>query len=229
MTELGRILRRAWGIAVFAVRYELRIWRSLGIWLFRLRTVPPGARAHRYAGPVTPFMIVFIAVSAVELPVLHLLLPWEAVRLIVDILSVWGLFWMIGLLASVRVHPHLVTDEGIWVRYGLSVDVMVPWDAVASVRSQGRGVEGGRTVHYEQTPAGRVASVLVMKQTTVDLVLRGPTVFEDLPRHGDEPVVELRLYADDPAALVADLRERLGVAEAAGPAAAGRPGTDRAR
>lgn len=44
------------------------------------------------------------------------------------------------------------------------------------------------------------------KQTTVDLVLRGPTVFEDLPRHGDDPVRELRIYADDPAELVADIR-----------------------
>jgi hypothetical protein len=228
MTNLGPTLGRLWRGAVFVVRYEMGIWRSLVMWLFRLRTGPPGARPHRYAGPVTPVLIVFIAVSAIELPIVHMLLPWETVRLIVDIISVWGLFWMIGLLASVRVHPHLVTDEGIWVRYGTSVDVMVPWDAVASVRSHGRAVERGKTVHYEQTPAGRVVSVLVMKQTTVDLVLRDPTVFEDLPRHGDEPVVELRLYADDPGPLVSEIRERLGTSGTAGRGGAG-SGLDRAR
>lgn len=209
MSTLWRYLRTAVRFAVFAVRYEMRIWRSLGVWLLRRRTVPAGARGHGYAGAITPLMIVFIAVSAVELPVLHFLLPWETVRLIVDLLSIWGLLWMVGLLAAIRVHPHLVTDEGIRVRYGFSIDVMVPWDAVASVRAQARGAERSRTVQYEQTPVGRVASVLVAKQTTVDLVLRGPTVFEDLRRHGDDPVMELRIYADDSAKLVADIREML--------------------
>ena len=57
------------------LRYELGIWRSLAVWLLRLRRVPAGATAFSYAGVVTPLFIVFIAVSAIELPVLHLLLP----------------------------------------------------------------------------------------------------------------------------------------------------------
>jgi hypothetical protein len=207
MSTIGRFLRTAWRFLFVAVRYEIRIWRSLGIWVLRLRTVPPGGHAHRYAGAITPLMIVFIVVSAIELPILHLVLPWETVRLIADALSIWGLLWMVGLLAAMRVHPHIVTDEGIRVRYGFSVDVTVPWSAVASVRSKGRMLEKGRTVQCEQTSAGLVASVAVAKQTTVDLVLREPTV---LPAIGGEPVIELRLYADDPAALVADIREELG-------------------
>lgn len=215
MSALNRILARLWRIAVIAVRYELNIWRSLGIWVLRLRTVPPGARGHRYAGAVTPLMIVFIVVSAVELPIVHFLLPWETVRLVVDIISVWGLLWMVGLLAAVRVHPHFVDEKGIRVRYAFSVDVRVPWEAVASARSRARTVETGRTVQCEQTAAGAVVSINVMKQTTVDLVLREPTVL-DLPQAGGQPVVELRLYADDPAALVADIRDRLAAATAGG-------------
>lgn len=226
MTSLWRFVRRAGRVAVIAVRYEIRIWRSLGVWVLRLRTVPPG-RAHRYAGAITPLMIVFIAVSAVELPILHFVLPWETVRLIVDVLSIWGLLWMIGLLAAIRVHPHIVTDEGIRVRYGFSVDITVPWSAVASVGSKGRMLEKGRTVQCEQTPEGLVASVAVSKQTTVDLVLREPTAL-NLPRPGDEPVVELRFHADDPAPLVGDIRERLGESDAANRGSAG-SGLDRTR
>jgi len=146
MSTLGRYLHPAVRLAVLAVRYELRIWRSLGVWLLRRSTVPAGARGYGYAGILAPLMIAFTAVSAVELPILHFLLHWEAVRLIVDLLSLWGLLWMVGLLAAIRVHPHYVTDKGIRVRYGFSIDVMVLWEAVASVRAQTRGVERSQTV-----------------------------------------------------------------------------------
>ena len=39
------------------------------------------------------------------MPILHLLQPWKTVRLIVDIARVYGLLWMFGLLAIVRVDP----------------------------------------------------------------------------------------------------------------------------
>ncbi len=45
-------------------------------------------------------MAAFIFVSVLELVVVHLLLPWETVRLIADVLSIWGLVWMVGFLAS---------------------------------------------------------------------------------------------------------------------------------
>jgi hypothetical protein len=199
----------------FAVRYELGIWRSLGTWLLQLRTVPAGGRAHPYAGPITPLMTAFIVVSALELPILHLLLPWAMVRLIVDVLSAGGLLWMIGLLAAVRVHPHVVTDEGIRVRYSFSVDVTVPWSAVVSVRSRVRMLDRKGTVQCEQTATGAVLSIAMARQTTVDIVLTNLTALH-LPDTGDEPVVELRIYADDPAALVADYRARIG-SGAAGP------------
>lgn len=228
MNQLWWLIRTGCRFLVIAVRYELRIWRSLGVWLLRRPTVPPGTRGYAYAGAVTPMLLVFIALSAVELPVLHLLLPWEAVRLLVDLLGIWGLLWMIGLLAALRVHPHLVTDDGIRVRYGSSVTVTVPWSAVAAVRSRGRMLEKSRTVQYGQTPAGLVASVAVAKQTTIDLVLREPTVLSGI---ADKPVIELRLHADDPKALVADIRNLLGESgtSGVGPAGEAGPGLDRAR
>ena len=36
---------------------------------------------------------------------MHFLIPWEAVRIALLAVSVWGLVWMIGLLASLNVHP----------------------------------------------------------------------------------------------------------------------------
>jgi hypothetical protein len=73
------------------------------------------------------------------------------------------------------------------------------------------------TVQCEQTAAGAVLSVAVGRQTTVDIVLRNPTVLP-FPNTKDEPVVELRIYADDPVALVADIRQ---------PISSGAAGADR--
>jgi hypothetical protein len=198
---------RGWGLARKAVTYEWRMWRSLFVWMLRLpRVSGPGAQPFGYAAMLTPLFIVFIAVSAIELPILHLLLPWEKVRLVANVLGVYGLFWMIGLLAAMRVHPHVASDDGLRIRYGFGVDASIPWDAIADVRSRGRSVEKIRTVQCEQTEAGLVVSVAVNKQTNVDLVMREPTIFEALPQTKDEPVVELRVYVDDPKAFVAWVR-----------------------
>ena len=206
------VLARVWALARTAVTYEWRMWRSLFVWVLRRpRVNGPGAQAFSYASMLTPLFIVFIAVSAIELPILHMLLPWEKVRFVADLLSVYGLFWMIGLLAAMRVHPHVATDDGLRIRYGFGVDVSIPWDAIAAVRTKGRSVERIRTVQCEQTDSGFVVSVAVNKQTNVDLVLREPTIFEALPQTNDEPVVELRVYVDDPKEFLA--RVRAGIPE----------------
>jgi Bacterial PH domain len=209
--------RRAWALARKAVTYESRMWKSLFVWVLQLpRVKGPGAQAFSYASMLTPFLIVFIAVSAIELPILHMLLPWETVRFFADLAGVYG--QIIGLLAAMRVHPHVAGDEGLQIRYGFGVDVSIPWDAVAGVGSRARSVAKVRTVQCEQTAAGLVVSVAVNKQTNVDLVMREPTIFEALPQTNDEPVVELRVYVDDPKAFVARVRD--GITE---------PGLDRTR
>jgi hypothetical protein len=212
MASTRTALVRIWALARKAVTYELAMWRSFFVWVFRLpRVKEPGAQAFSYTAMLTPLFIVFIAVSAIELPILHLLLPWEKVRFVADLLGVYGLFWMIGLLAAMRVHPHVASDAGLRIRYGFGVDATIPWDAIAGARSHGRSVQRVRSVQCEQTGAGLVVSVAVNKQTNVDLVMREPTIFEALPQTNDEPVVEVRVYVDDPKAFVA--RVRAGIPE----------------
>jgi hypothetical protein len=199
---------KALSLARRMAAYESWMWRSLFRWVTRRPVAPgPNGQPFRWAGTLTPLMIVFIAVSAIELPILHLLLPWKVVRLVVDILSVYGLLWMNGLLATLRVYPHVATDDGLRVRQGIAVDFTVPWEAVAAVRSRNRPVEG-KGVQIERSETGVIAQVGVMKQTTVDLVLREPTVIA-LPQTDGEPVIEVRLYADDADALVRRARRHL--------------------
>ena len=193
--------------ARWLIRMEIGIWRSLFFWV--TRRVPgadSGVRAFSYSRQITPIIGAFIFVSLIELPVVHLLIPWDVVRLVVVILSVWGLLWMVGLLASMKVFPHLLGERELRVRYGHGLDVPVPWDAVASVGAARGSVASGKSAVVEDG----VLSVPVMKQTRVEVRLREPTALP-LP-DGIEEVTAVRLYADDPRGFVAAARELVPVA-----------------
>jgi len=192
------------GLLRRALAFEAGIWRSLHRWV-RRRPDVDDAEPHPYAGSLTPVLWGFIGVAAVEIPALHLLLPWPAVRPVALVLGGWGLVWMVGMLAALKVPPHTVGRPGLRIRHGFAVDLTVPWEAVAAVRYRTRSVEGMRTVQVAGTGAGRALSVVVGSQTNVDVVLRRPLRFA-VPRAADEPVTEVRLFADDARALVARLR-----------------------
>ncbi|WP_245718696.1 PH domain-containing protein [Micromonospora rhizosphaerae] len=198
-----------------AVVYEVGMWRSLFRWLLRRPLVlPPGAEAFSYIGVVKPILVTFIVLSAIEIPIFDLIIrhtvPWPSVRDAALGLGIWGLLWMIGLFASLRIHPHVADAAGLRVRNGFSVDFMVPWAAVARVEARYRSLPSSRTVQLELDDAGAVLNVGTGKQTSVDVVLREPLSVR-LPKGPSEPVREIRLYADDPAALVALTRRHLAV------------------
>ncbi|SNS46674.1 hypothetical protein SAMN04488107_2684 [Geodermatophilus saharensis] len=207
----GELLRRA-------VAFEMGTWRSLWRWVRRRPDVPPGAEAFPYASAAAPVLWTFVVLSAVEIPLVDWLLPWPSLRVALLVVGGYGLLWMIGLLASMRVHPHVVDGAGLRVRSGSAVDVRVPWEAITAVRVRRRSVEGSRTVVVAEEGGRRAVSVTVVSSTQVDVELRTPTVLP-LARTGGRPVDELRLAADDPAALVRRLRAGI-VEEAAGRAAA---------
>ncbi|MGC5022918.1 PH domain-containing protein [Micromonospora sp. DT47] len=195
------------------VAYEVGMWRSLGRWILRRPvTVPPGAAAFGYSGVVTPILGVFIGLSAIEIPVFDLILrhtvPWEWVRKAALGLGIWGLLWMIGLLASLRQHPHVVGEDGLRVRNGTSVDILLPWSAVAAVSARYRSLPSSRTIQLEQEDGAAILNVGTGSQTSVDVVLREPLAVP-LPAGPSAPVTELRCYADDPDALVARVRRHL--------------------
>lgn len=204
MTAAVRLARRL-------VRAELRLYWALARWVLRRPDVPDGATGFRHVGVVLPVLWTFIVLSAVEFVVLHLVLPWPTVRLVVDVLSAWGLLWMLGLTAALSVRTHVVDGAGLLVRNGLSTDVRVPWAAVSAVGVRRRQRQQSRALQLDRGEAGTVLNVVAGSQTNVDVTLREPLQL-DLPG-GRESVTGLRFYADDPAALVSAARGRLGAPE----------------
>ena len=196
------------------VMFELSLYRSLFRWVTRRPDVPPDARAFAYFGAVAVVVWAFIIVSAVETVVFHVILPWEVVRLVVDIVSIWGLLWMFGYAASLNVYPHLVGDSGVRVRNGTGTDFTVPWDAIASVGVRERSRDRSRAVqvdHDETGDKGDAVHVVMSSRTNVELRLRRPLV---VPLHkGDETVTEVRFFADDARGLASRVRAHLAERE----------------
>ncbi|MBM0230927.1 hypothetical protein JNW91_02965 [Micromonospora sp. STR1_7] len=199
----GQLLRRA------AVT-EAAMWRSLYLWA-RRRPLPlgPGDEPFGYLGVVKPILGIFIGLSVVEIPIFDLIVthvvPWRPARWIVLVLGVWGVLWMVGLFASMTIHPHVVGDRGLRVRLSSGIDIFIPWTDVEALRKRYRSLPSSRSVQVEQEGDRRVLHIPVGSQTSIDVLLRRPTTF-DLPKGRSAPMNELRLYADDPDGLLRSAR-----------------------
>jgi hypothetical protein len=157
---------------------------------------------------VVPVIWAFIGVSAVELVAVHLILArWPTVQLAALVVGVWGLLWMLGLLAGVKVFTHLVTPHGLRVRSGSSLDALLPWNAVEQVRTRRRDLERNRRVLLEEGERGTVLQVAQMKQTNVEVRLSRPVSLRVQDR--EVSVVEVHLLADEPRELLSAVRARL--------------------
>jgi hypothetical protein len=201
--------RRTFSVLRRAAAAEGETWRGVFSWVRRSPLpLAPGDEAFGYVGVVKPFLAVFIVLSIVELPILDLIVRhvvhWASARWIVDVLSVWGLCWMVGFGQNLRRRPHVVGAAGIRARTGAGVDITVPWADIDTVGSRFRSLPSGGSVQVD----GGVLHLSVAKQTSVDVRLREPTVFA-LPTGPSEPVGELRLYADDPDGFLRAARARL--------------------
>ncbi|EXG79822.1 hypothetical protein [Cryptosporangium arvum] len=176
-----------------AVLFELRIYRNLARWVARRPDVR-GGEPFGYAQLVTPVLCLWIFGSAVETVVVHFILPWEGIRLVADIVGIWGLLWMLGLLAGMRTYPHLVTPQGLRVRHGGNFDLKLPWEIIASVTTQRTNLESSiRTLRLIDDEL----FVAVNNEVNVRVVLTEPIIVKD------REVTAVSFLADDPKALVA--------------------------
>jgi hypothetical protein len=194
---------------MFALRYELRLWEALFRWAFRRpHRVEPGTATFSYTGAVAMLFGVFIGLSALEIPILHLLLPWPTARAISLMVGAYGLFWMFGLLATLRTHPHLVGPSGLRIRNSTTVDVAVGWADVEAVRVRRRSLPPGGQTQVDEAGDERVLSLGVGSQTSVDVLLTRPQTVA-VKKAGGAPVTQIRFHADDPEGLVAAAQTHL--------------------
>lgn len=190
------------------VQLEAGIWHSLFRWVARRPAVPADAEVFSYHTMVTPVMWLWIFASAAEIPAVHFLIPWEGARVALLIGGIWGVLWMIGMLASLKVFPHLVEQERLRVRNGFAHDVPISWDAVARATAREHDLPSSVwAIQLEETDAGTVLNVGVSGRTNVELALREPTAVRT--SKGTHLVVTVRFWADEPRRIVARAREHV--------------------
>ncbi|WP_217181162.1 hypothetical protein [Streptomyces sp. AC495_CC817] len=187
-------LHRAW-VA------ELRVYASIGRAIARRPAVPPGGTGIAYHRPVLTVLFIFIGLSAVEIPILDLIVHrWPIVRITLLVLGIWGVTWMLGLLCAMIMRPHAVSPEGIRVRNGLEIDVPISWDDIASVAISRRVDEPKRPRIAEGEYAERMQD-----ETNIEIELERPTLVALpglAPKGGAHRVDRIRLWADDPRAFL---------------------------
>ena len=194
-----------------ALHAELRVYSSIGRAIVRRPAIPAGGTGLGYHRPVLTVLFIFIGLSAVEIPIIDLIVHrWPAVRIAMLVLGIWGVTWMLGLLCAMLMRPHTVGPDGIRVRSGLEIDVAVSWKDIASIAVSRRvdepkqpRVSGGEYAERVQNET----NILVELERPVGIRLPGLA-----PKGGEHVVESIRLWADEPRALIAAARPFLTAA-----------------
>lgn len=202
-------VRRALGFAWKALRLEVTLYRALGRWIVRRPEVSPGQVPIPYSRLVAPMLWLWIFGSAAEVVVLDVLLSrfWPSLRVPVLVLGVWGLVWMLGMMAAYRVRPHLLGDHELWVRDGIHARVGVPFERIRSIRCVDHELPGLlRSVHVEGDEPEALLLVGVGSRTNLELVLTAPTRLET--PHGPTIATRVGLWVDEPREVAELIRRR---------------------
>lgn len=201
MTLLHRLL----GLAKHALVFELNMYKSLLRWMLRRPSIPAGYEPVGYAQLATPMMGLWIFGSALELPLVHVLVPWHGLRITLLVIGVWGLLWMLGALAGLRNYPHLLGHDTLRVRNGATHDIAVPWEAIAQVTTLDRSLPSSMWVlQPQETEAGTHLNVAVSGRVNLHLALRNQLRLR--ARKGDMLVTGLSLWVDEPRAVARRIR-----------------------
>jgi hypothetical protein len=192
-------------LAKDAVVFELNIYTSLLRWVLRRPSIPKGHRPMGYAQLVTPMMALWIFGSALELPLVHVLVPWHGMRIALLVIGVWGLLWMLGLLAGLRSYPHLLGPDALRIRNGAVHDIAIPWDTVSEVTTQDRSLPSSVwALQPQESEKGTHLNVAVSGRVNVHLAFRDPLAIRT--RKGAMVVTGVSLWADAPREVAATIR-----------------------
>lgn len=187
-----------------AMTFERGVYSSLARWIGRRPDLgPAGTTSFSYVGIVRATILLWIWGSALEMAVVHFVVPWPVVRWILLIVSLWGLIWMVGYLAGLIVYPHLVEPDRVVVRAGHTIRAEIPAALIEGVHAGTRSLEHSRRVQLDPADPTHLF-IAESGQVSVHLRLSAPITLT-LP-HGRCTVTRVSLWADDASGMVAAIR-----------------------
>jgi hypothetical protein len=125
------------------------------------------------------------------------------------IISVYAAVWIVGIYASLRAFPHLVTEQGLLVRYGVLGEAWIPWGDVEHVVKESHTSPGG--MDGLSTNDG-IATLAVGGRTAVTIRRRSPGTVKGFLRE-TAGISQIRVIADDPDAFLAAITAQILLAK----------------
>jgi len=179
---------------------ELRAFTSLFLVIGRKRQLPPGAEPFGYTKGTMTLPAVLTVLSLVELLIVHILVPWPWLQIVLLVLTVWGVFFILGFFASRVVRPHFVTADRLHLRWGHKTVLTSP---LANILSVAR-----RTNHAHTQPQIEGNRLVLTQFQSTNVLIRFvepvPAAAPVARRHRPEGfhASEVHLYVDDPDAFL---------------------------
>ncbi|WP_374454065.1 hypothetical protein [Nocardioides sp.] len=197
-------MRRALALGREALVTELALYGQLLRWVVRRPDVPDGATPVPYSRLATPVVWLFIFGSTVEVVAFDLILSrWLTfLRVPFLVLGIWGVVWMLGLMASYRMRPHLLTGSHLHVRHMARTEVVVPLEAITHVRVADVDEGGIRAIKVVDD----ALLVMVSGRTNLQLELEEGTTIAS--PQGDLAPATVGLWVDEPREVAELLRRR---------------------
>jgi hypothetical protein len=134
--------------------------------------------------------------SVLEVGVAHLIVPWPVVRRVLVALGVLTVVVVLGFWAGLRTRPHLVTPDGLRLRYSHYLTLDLPWAEVASVRRLSLHEPTSITVRdgrLHLPPSGSTNLLVTLRaERDVPLLWRRRARAREVAFQADDPALALR-------------------------------------
>lgn len=189
---------------------ELEIWLAVWRLIFRRRHPELFYPASR---SVLGYFTIFVVFTApVELSLVHILIPSATIAWIVTGVSAYGIFWIVGMYASIKTTPHLIDKSGLTVRYGILGSVKIPWYVIESVMAEStKPSKPGDGLRIERTASGDYEAWLMSAgQADVTIRLRTLVRPRGVVRLG-APVRAVHVAVDRPGDFASAVQNRMNV------------------
>ncbi len=190
---------------------EFKLWFCLGIWLLRQSRPKENEFTYHKKSILRVFPLILLFTTPVEVFLMELLLPWAWLKWLLIILAIYGLFWVVGLYASMVVLPYRLDDSVVRLSYGILARAEIPYTDIMQVTSNRtpKGVwrDGLKVVKEEGT-----AYLAVSGSTNVVLTLRRPAVLQAW-LGPTSPVCTIYLATDEPQRLIQEVGKKVTISQ----------------
>jgi hypothetical protein len=187
---------------------EPKLWVAIFLWISGRS--PRDSRSFPYAASSNLGLITTVVLGLIVLEggiggFLARLAPWPWLSPGLIVISVYAAVWIIGIYASLRAFPHLVTEQGLLLRYGVLGEAWVPWREVDQVVTETLVSPGGMD---GLSTKGEIATLAAGGRTTVTIRLRNPGKVKGFMRE-TAGFSQIRIAADDPDAFLAAITREI--------------------